>query len=59
MGIALEGRFDMDEITRLEIELDAVLRELLEKDPNAVLRVLLTLQQASLPVVWPKINLAG
>lgn len=44
----------MDEITRLEIELDSVLRELLIKDPNAVLRVMKCLEQASLPVVWLK-----
>lgn len=49
----------MDEVTRLEAELDSVLRELLIKDPDAVLRVLLCLQQASLPVVWPNLKLAG
>lgn len=49
----------MDEITRLEIELDSVLRELLQKDPNAVMRVMRALEQASLPVVWPKLQLAG
>ncbi len=49
----------MDEITRLEIELDALLRELLTKDPNAVLRVMKCLEQASIPVVWPKLSLAS
>lgn len=49
----------MDEVTRLENELNALLRELLDKDPDAVLRVMLCLQQASIPVVWPKLDLAG
>lgn len=49
----------MDEVTRLEIELQSLLKELLIKDPDAVLRVLLCLQQAGLPTVWPKLELAG
>lgn len=41
----------MDEITRLEIELDAVLRELLEQDPNGIQRVLIRLKTACAPTV--------
>ncbi len=49
----------MDEVDRLETELLAVMKELLEKDPDAVLRVLLCLQQAGLPTCWPKLQMVG
>lgn len=49
----------MDEITRLEIELLSTMKELLVKDPDAVLRVMLCLQQAGLPTVWPKLELVA
>ena len=49
----------MDEIDRLEAELLAAMRELLIRDSNAVVRVMKCLEQASVPIVWPKLKIAG
>ena len=48
----------MDEINRLQSELRSVMRELLDRDPNAIQRILDSLREESEPVTkpWPKMQ---